>query len=957
MQSLRTRRSQPQRQPTKLSKPGGPPVRRDTRGKSRVDDKMKKRLSMRYAEISSPTEVSPSVPPVPSIPRSLMVGIAAGRSRVASAYDLDNEETTKGKSTARDDKKLLDADDFDPAAFLKIKLANSTEAELKSLQSSLVTAKQDTAADLQRTVFKNYAEFVLISKEISTLENELMELKESLSEYKNMPSLLHIPDPTSISSSTLSTYKRSSVADLRIMYFNQMQALHTSIEGAAKFAPTTPGRHVVSEMEGILSLNAATYKVTGKVKFVILDDMVLVAKRRRRNAGNDGRGGTAGTTSEGKLVAERCWLLNEMLVLDTKDSSAMTNVFKIRHGKETHVYRTESSGEKKGLLSQLRHVAEELAAKKRKEREGEHERRKSMWHGGGGGDRSVPPLPEWMADLARKGGDIPGAGSSAKGKAERDARWTNDWADELTVAISLREWTKAVGLVEKAQEKVAVMPPLAAKLPVLTSRLIAALLDALSKPTIRKSSVVLIISLLTRLDSGTAARNTLLCMRSQVIKSHIRKIQFEGNIMTYIGELAVVCFTGIKNTADWFLSSFKENEVASSFIDWAKKEIEHYAEIFRRQVFTPDMNPQVIKEAVKVTHSQSKKLLQEYGLDFTYLFNELLVEKPKDTIKPDSTFRFNTHNRLSRPPDQFFSSSSSFSTPVRQSPPSPSGRRTPTGFTSPTSDLPPPVPALPSYLRPRQSASTLTTPSKPRSPPPDSGKSTANGSAVSLTSTSSSSTAPSISLPLASPSSPNAPQPFSASTVFASPPISPAPVGPASIDGLLSPSGGAGTNKRTGFAMPSRNGARTPIKDNSNLPSLASTMGAMPMPNSYGNTTGLGSGGLKSPTPPPTQSSLLTPGRRRATSTSTTASVGSIGGGSVREREREREQMPARMGGGGSDKDRLPRALRPGGGGGVGAIPATPPPMPPMRSANRPGSNTPAHRPPPVAVPQREGMF
>jgi hypothetical protein len=61
----------------------------------------------------------------------------------------------------------------------------------------------------------------------------------------------------------------------------------------------------------------------------------------------------------------------------------MTNVFKIRHGKETHVYRTENPADKKSLLSQFRQVAEELAARKRKEREGEHERRKSLWAGGG----------------------------------------------------------------------------------------------------------------------------------------------------------------------------------------------------------------------------------------------------------------------------------------------------------------------------------------------------------------------------------------------------------------------------------------------------------------------------------------------------------------------------------------------------------------------------------------------
>jgi exocyst complex component 8 len=182
---------------------------------------------------------------------------------------------------------------------------------------------------------------------------------------------------------------RSSIADLRVLYANQMQNLHTTIEGSSKFVPTTPGRHVIVEMDNILALNPATYKVDHAVRFVVLDDAVLVARRRKRrnNAESD------------KLIAERCWPLNEMLVLDTKDTSckfssfivqdqpkgvcpAMTNVFKIRYNKETLVYRTEIAADKKQLLVQFRHVAEELAAKRRKEREGEHQRRKSFWVGG-----------------------------------------------------------------------------------------------------------------------------------------------------------------------------------------------------------------------------------------------------------------------------------------------------------------------------------------------------------------------------------------------------------------------------------------------------------------------------------------------------------------------------------------------------------------------------------------------
>jgi hypothetical protein len=60
----------------------------------------------------------------------------------------------------------------------------------------------------------------------------------------------------------------------------------------------------------------------------------------------------------------------------------------------------------------------------------------------------MPAMPDWMADLARKA-DPDAASTDAKEKAERDARWVGEWADELTVAIALREWQKATGLVEK----------------------------------------------------------------------------------------------------------------------------------------------------------------------------------------------------------------------------------------------------------------------------------------------------------------------------------------------------------------------------------------------------------------------------------------------------------------------------------------------------------------------------
>ncbi|CAL1693849.1 unnamed protein product [Somion occarium] len=688
MQSLRTRKpseSRPKGQGRKLAKQD--PNLNLNRKNTRVDDKIKKRMSMRYADISSPTDAS--VPAVPSLPIGVRPGAYRGQDDPVKEREQPKEDP---KET---DLRMLDKDDFDPDAFLKAKLANSTEVELKSLQSSLQNLKDGVALDLQRNVFKNYAEFVLVSKEVSNLENEMLEFKDSLAEWKGMPSLLHIDDSASVAERRRNV--RSSIADLRVLYAGQMQTLHSQIEGSNKFVPTTPGRHVITEMDGIYALNSATYKVDHSVRFVLLDDAALVAKKRRRRNNAESE----------KLIAERCWPLSEMLVLDTKDTASMINVFKIRHNKETHVYRTETAADKKSLLSQFRQIAEELSTKRQKEREGEHQRRKSLWRHSLVLGNDVPPMPDFLAHLADKA-DM---GSSAKEKAERDARWVGDFTDELTVAIALRQWDQAVKLVEEGEGKLSIIPSLSVKLTPLKSTLTAALLQSLSSAANRKSIVVHLITLLLRLNAGAAARSTFLSARTEVMRKCIRMITFEGSIGTYIADLAIVVFTGIKHTADWFLASFKENEVASSFIEWAKQQIEIFAEMFRKQVFGPDVDARTVDEAIKVTHAQSKKLLEEFGLDFRFLLEDLLVEKPSEASRPPA---FRLRSQVQPSPIR-----TPASTPIRSRSPAPNiAVPIPTRARSP----PPSVPPLPTSLMSPTSttggqlspASTSPAPSSPR---------------------------------------------------------------------------------------------------------------------------------------------------------------------------------------------------------------------------------------------------
>ncbi|QRV80374.1 exocyst complex component EXO84 [Ceratobasidium sp. AG-Ba] len=632
MKSLRTRRqgppSAPQSRPQKLSKGN-----KDAR-KSRVDDKMKRRMSARYADISDPRDAE--VPDMPDL-RDLRRIAGTG----PTFYDDDEDEPLGGLGGAGEEGRVdvldvrdLEHEDFDPDAYLKAKLGSSTEAELRHFQTSLQTTKDATALDLQKNVFKSYADFVIISKEISTLENDMLELKASLQEWKNMPNLLTLDQSPSVGDSSAAADRRrtarSSIADLRTLYVSQLQTLHSTIEGSATLVPTIPGRHIIAETSDLQQLNAATYRPEHGAHIVLLDDSLLVARRRR-----------------GRLVADRSWALGEISLVDVRDTSDLQNVFKIKKGQDTFVYRTERLSDKRTLLSQFRHAAEELSAKKRKEREGEHERRRSMWNAGDGKPSepdAMPALPAWMIDMASGSG-------AAQAKAEQDAQWTNNFIDDLTVAVALRDWDEAVDLVVKGQAKTAMIPGLSSKLNPLSEQLIGDLLGAIADPAQRRSSTIKLVAYIVRLgpDALVRARDTFLNARAALMRKRVRSIRFEGDARSYIKELALVVFTSVKHTADWYLASFKDLEMASGLVRWAKEQVEEFAKMFCVQVYGAESNTSehaqaddvvVAQECIHMAKTQNRRLLRDIGMDFNFLLLDLIsIPVPLEQRVPVASFQ------------------------------------------------------------------------------------------------------------------------------------------------------------------------------------------------------------------------------------------------------------------------------------------------------------------------------
>lgn len=97
----------------------------------------------------------------------------------------------------------------------------------------------------------------------------------------------------------------------------------------------------------------------------------------------------------------------------------------------------------------------------------------------------------------------------------------------------------------------------------LTPTLVQQIVHDLSSLELCKTVACRLIHYLIRLDRPELARDTFLKTRRAVMLKRVRSIRAEGDISIYISELAIVCFTILRHTSDWYMSAFKENRMAS----------------------------------------------------------------------------------------------------------------------------------------------------------------------------------------------------------------------------------------------------------------------------------------------------------------------------------------------------------------------------------------------------------
>ncbi|ORX93838.1 hypothetical protein K493DRAFT_315777 [Basidiobolus meristosporus CBS 931.73] len=492
------------------------------------------------------------------------------------------------------DKFLLS--NFEAEAYINETLLSVNEESLRGFYRSLQEAKELSSHNLKDNVYQNYNEFVVISKEISQLESDMLTLKDRLADIRSTTDML-IEGNGADGKDNGSSDKSYIGNDNADVWKTQTAAIWRNVDGAEKLLPHHPSRTLVLECPGIKELQAGTLRHKQNVNLYLCSDVLLIAAQKE-----------GVQASKTRLVAQTCWKLSEIAVTDIRDVSKLKNAFKVIRPPESFIFCSDTPDMKRDFLKKLKRTVEELKIEMARE-------------------VSVSPKKSL-------GASVPTKRELSKAEMKRIA----DVSDELDVHIAQREFEAAVHCSEEARKILRLCTAEGTQMKAVNKRIedrVANLVSVIShdmmNPMLTKSQNCANVSWLLRLGYPDKAKEAFLGGRSSTIRHRTRQIQLEGDVTRYIKELFLVVFTLIRNTCEWFMASFRDASMSSALVKWVKEEIEKYAEIFRKQMFHHEQPMQVIADGLNYASEQCKKL-REVGVDLSFLIDKIFLPNLVETI-------------------------------------------------------------------------------------------------------------------------------------------------------------------------------------------------------------------------------------------------------------------------------------------------------------------------------------
>lgn len=619
--------------------PGGRPAPPDETSRPRprpppqssgkTSDLVKRRYSTRFNGV--PANFDPTANPMPSLPS-------------LEKYDSQDRRPPRSRggegsgSAPQVDAKALRDPQLQAEEYVTAILSDATEEQIREYEQSLRNLKRRASADLQQNVYQNRTQFIKISKEAEKLKGEMRTLRNLMSELKVNTTALRSSSGGGETAGMNGGFatglskrdKRSSVADRTALWSSQMQALYKNVEGSQKSLPNAQGRHVVQNAGQWIELDNATYKSRRSMQIFLLNDHLLVASRKKRK--NEGSNPQDSRGPATKLVADRCWHLLDVEVVDmagTGESSSgrnkLADAIMVRGGgqNESFIYRTEKpeDPEKAALILNIRKTVEELRRNLQSEREATNRAKETINY-----FASRDPGLLQKTELLETLSDIKDMLIEVDGK-QQNLRWVESQMDELDINIALQQIEPAVTKVQKMKSLAYSLKSnamaqdfISFKVDERCTKLVALIVRDLVRSHNDQKKTIQNVSWLDRLGFQDRAREAYLEARSEIIQKRSRQCIFQGDLHLYIWEISFVYFTIIRNTVSCFQACFPI-PMMSACVKWAKEEVDAFNAILARQLSSAEEGGEVWTQCMNRAQEHAK-MLSEVGLDFRNLIGK-----------------------------------------------------------------------------------------------------------------------------------------------------------------------------------------------------------------------------------------------------------------------------------------------------------------------------------------------
>lgn len=614
--------------------------------RERVGNLVKRRFSARIPGQSAPY----SAESAPSLPMGASSMIADAERSGGIPKPAAPKPTQKGRSTSatatgtkKDEGGMLLKENLDAHAFVTQQLAQSNAEEVDRFVSKLKALKTRLDDEQKEAVYNNYNSFLTVNREILSLNSEINTLGQSLKDFNEAIGLMvedaiettssksQESSQTSLGLPDSSARNRNSMVMLENMWANELASLFKHVEGAVKYLPAIPGRHVVAESGAWYQLNAATWKPLRPVHMFLLNDHLLIAAKKRQKD-------TLQIQQTQTLVADQCWPLSDIEFLDLSVSRrgahpVVPNAVSVVCGGVTCVYQTEKPAQHAKVVSAYKKVQGEHRKNDSNRTQQQIRLRESMTYYAAR-NPSLRGHKELLQGLSSSKSHSRSSSVDITGRT-KTLREIDDLVNDLDVKIAHRRFAEATDIIlenvkdDKDTTVDITQQVLDIKLRQRQEELVSHLIDDVAADT-SNTAVTHALGLLVRLGHGDQARGVYLETRRNLIHKRTRQVELLGDIPGYIAQVAVTYFRLIRSTAEVFRKCYTDNHLASSIADWAKTMVEEFVLLFARQLYGVKPTTQTYQQCVSITKQQAAQL-SEVGLSLDYLLDYVLNPKQTNT--------------------------------------------------------------------------------------------------------------------------------------------------------------------------------------------------------------------------------------------------------------------------------------------------------------------------------------